>query len=121
MHWAVAAEDMIAEKDLVPYARSAMDGYALRAADSALASPQSPSAFQSPAKSALSGTQNSLELVGECNHGFQPIVLDDPLADIASPLPALPVKSGEPLETMPMRPGKMAKVFLCTPFCAPLS
>lgn len=38
----VAAEDMIAEKDLAPYARSAMDGYALRAADSAFASPQSP-------------------------------------------------------------------------------
>ena len=38
----VAAENVIAEEDLVPYARSAMDGYALRASDSASASPQSP-------------------------------------------------------------------------------
>ena len=38
----VAAENVIAEEDLVPYARSAMDGYALRASDTAAASPQSP-------------------------------------------------------------------------------
>lgn len=38
----VAAENVIAEEDLVPYARSAMDGYALRASDTASASPQSP-------------------------------------------------------------------------------
>jgi molybdopterin molybdotransferase len=38
----VAAEDIVAEQDLVPYARSAMDGYALRAADTLSASPGSP-------------------------------------------------------------------------------
>jgi molybdopterin molybdotransferase len=38
----VAAEDVVAEEDLVPYARSAMDGYALRASDTAPASPQFP-------------------------------------------------------------------------------
>ena len=38
----VAAENVIAEEDLVPYARSAMDGYALRASDTTGASPQSP-------------------------------------------------------------------------------
>lgn len=38
----VAAEDIVAEEDLVPYARSAMDGYALRAADTLSASPGSP-------------------------------------------------------------------------------
>ena len=38
----VAAEDIVAEEDLVPYARSAMDGYALRAADTLGASPGSP-------------------------------------------------------------------------------
>lgn len=38
----VAAENVIAEEDLVPYARSAMDGYALRASDTAAASPQFP-------------------------------------------------------------------------------
>lgn len=38
----VAAEDVIAEEDLVPYARSAMDGYALQAADTACASLSSP-------------------------------------------------------------------------------
>ncbi len=35
----VAAEDVVAEADLVPYARSSMDGYALRAADTAGATP----------------------------------------------------------------------------------
>ncbi|HEV2400578.1 MAG TPA: gephyrin-like molybdotransferase Glp [Candidatus Sulfotelmatobacter sp.] len=38
----VVAEDIVAEEDLVPYARSAMDGYALRAADTLGASPGSP-------------------------------------------------------------------------------
>ncbi|MGA9978408.1 MAG: gephyrin-like molybdotransferase Glp [Candidatus Sulfotelmatobacter sp.] len=38
----VAAENVIAEEDLVPYARSAMDGYALRASDTIAASTQSP-------------------------------------------------------------------------------
>jgi len=38
----VAAEDIIADEDLVPYARSAMDGYAVRAADIAQASLASP-------------------------------------------------------------------------------
>jgi len=38
----VAAEDVVAEEDLVPYARSAMDGYALRACDTVSASLQSP-------------------------------------------------------------------------------
>lgn len=37
----IAAEDVVAEEDLVPYARSAMDGYALRAADTVGASPGS--------------------------------------------------------------------------------
>lgn len=38
----VAAEEVVAEEDLVPYARSAMDGYALRACDTVSASLQSP-------------------------------------------------------------------------------
>jgi molybdopterin molybdotransferase len=38
----VAAEDIVPEEDLVPYARSAMDGYALRAADTVAASSGSP-------------------------------------------------------------------------------
>ncbi len=38
----IAAEDIVAEEDLVLYARSAMDGYALRAADTLSASPGSP-------------------------------------------------------------------------------
>ncbi len=38
----VAAEEVTAEEDLVPYARSAMDGYALRTADITGASAQSP-------------------------------------------------------------------------------
>ena len=38
----VAAEDIVAEEDIVPYARSAMDGYALRAADTMNAYPCSP-------------------------------------------------------------------------------
>lgn len=42
----VAAENVIAEEDLVPYARSAMDGYALRASDTVSASPQSPVGIQ---------------------------------------------------------------------------
>ena len=43
----VAAENVIAEEDLVPYARSAMDGYALRASDTTAASPSLRSGFQS--------------------------------------------------------------------------
>jgi molybdopterin molybdotransferase len=35
----VAAEDVVAEADLVPYARSSMDGYAVRAAETAAATP----------------------------------------------------------------------------------
>jgi molybdopterin molybdotransferase len=38
----VAGEDIFAEEGIVPYARSAMDGYALRAADTINASPGSP-------------------------------------------------------------------------------
>jgi molybdopterin molybdotransferase len=38
----VAAENIVAKEDLVPYARSAMDGYALRAADTLAASSGSP-------------------------------------------------------------------------------
>lgn len=38
----VAGEDVIAQEDLVPYARSAMDGYALLASDTASASLMSP-------------------------------------------------------------------------------
>jgi molybdopterin molybdotransferase len=38
----VAAENIVAKEDLVPYARSAMDGYALRAADTLAASSASP-------------------------------------------------------------------------------
>ena len=38
----VAAEDVFADADLVPYARSAMDGYAVRAADIAAAAPGRP-------------------------------------------------------------------------------
>lgn len=38
----VAAEDVVADADLVPYARSAMDGYAVRAADTASAAPGQP-------------------------------------------------------------------------------
>jgi len=38
----VIAEDVVAEADLVPYARSAMDGYALRATDTQGAEPERP-------------------------------------------------------------------------------
>ena len=38
----VVAEDIVADADLVPYARSAMDGYALRSADIAGATPADP-------------------------------------------------------------------------------
>ena len=38
----VAAEDVVAEEDLVPYARSAMDGFALRSIDTLAASPDLP-------------------------------------------------------------------------------
>ncbi len=38
----VAAEDVVADTDLVPYARSAMDGYAVRAADTTGAAPSRP-------------------------------------------------------------------------------
>lgn len=38
----VVAEDVTADADLVPYPRSAMDGYALRAADTESAAPQRP-------------------------------------------------------------------------------
>lgn len=38
----VLAEDVVADMDLVPYARSAMDGYALRAADTEGAAPERP-------------------------------------------------------------------------------
>src|SRR5437879_7528905 len=38
----VVAEDIVADADLVPYARSAMDGYALRSADIAGATPANP-------------------------------------------------------------------------------
>jgi len=38
----VMAEDVLADADLVPYARSAMDGYAVRAADVAAATPERP-------------------------------------------------------------------------------
>jgi molybdopterin molybdotransferase len=38
----VLAEDVVADADLVPYARSAMDGYALRAADIGAAAPGCP-------------------------------------------------------------------------------
>ena len=38
----VVAEDVVAEADLVPYARSAMDGYAVRAADIQSAAPGRP-------------------------------------------------------------------------------
>jgi molybdopterin molybdotransferase len=38
----VAAEDVVAKEDLVPYARSAMDGFALRSIDTLAASPESP-------------------------------------------------------------------------------
>src|SRR5437870_12523827 len=38
----VVAEDIVAHADLVPYARSAMDGYALRSADIAGATPANP-------------------------------------------------------------------------------
>ncbi len=38
----VAAENIVAKEDLVPYARSAMDGYAVRAADTLAASSRSP-------------------------------------------------------------------------------
>lgn len=41
----VAAQDVIATEDMVPYARSAMDGYALRATDTLAASPDSPLAL----------------------------------------------------------------------------
>ena len=41
----IAAEDIVAQEDLVPYARSAMDGYALRASDTLAASPDSPVAL----------------------------------------------------------------------------
>jgi len=41
----VAAEDIIAKEDLVPHARSAMDGYALCASDTLAASPDSPLAL----------------------------------------------------------------------------
>lgn len=38
----VSAEAVVAQEDLVPYARSAMDGYAVRARDTVSASPHSP-------------------------------------------------------------------------------
>jgi molybdopterin molybdotransferase len=38
----VSASDIVAEEDLVPYARSAMDGYAVRSSDTISASPLSP-------------------------------------------------------------------------------
>jgi molybdopterin molybdotransferase len=38
----VAAEDIIAQEDLVPYTRSAMDGYALQVDDTSAASADSP-------------------------------------------------------------------------------
>lgn len=38
----VLAEDIVGDADLVPYPRSAMDGYALRAADSDAAKPEGP-------------------------------------------------------------------------------
>jgi molybdopterin molybdotransferase len=41
----VSAENVIAKEDLVPYARSAMDGYAMRASDTRSASPDSPLAL----------------------------------------------------------------------------
>lgn len=41
----IAAEDIVAEEDLVPYPRSAMDGYALRAVDTESASPDAPVAL----------------------------------------------------------------------------
>ena len=38
----VSASDIVAQEDLVPYARSAMDGYAVRSSDTISASPLSP-------------------------------------------------------------------------------
>src|SRR5438477_3585365 len=43
------------------------------------------------------------ELIGQPDDGFQHVVLDYPTANVTSPLPASPVKRGEPLKTIAIR------------------
>lgn len=55
-------------------------------------------------------------MVGECNHGFQPIVLDDPLADIALAAASVAGEEWRTVKDDADAARKNGRVFLCIPF-----
>ena len=57
------------------------------------------------------------ELVGQRDDGFEPVVLDDPAADLRLPDPAAPVNSGEPLKTIASREPPCSAGFIFEIMC----
>ena len=100
----VAAEEIVAKEDLVPYPRSAMDGYALCASDTTAASPDSP--LELPIAGKVFTGDSRSTLVSATAMGITtgaPIPIG---ADAVIPLEKVTVKNGLIYLSLPLSAGE---------------